>query len=75
MKGKGGKQFRALLTMKEHRRGMDTRLFSNSLPPTTSLLEEKLIFSVAVPALRFPSRRRILVSEADAIGWSVAGSD
>ena len=39
MKGKGGKQFRALLTMKEHRRGMDTRLFSNSLPPTTSLLE------------------------------------
>ena len=39
MKGKGGKQFRALLTMKEHRRRMDTRLFSNSLPPTTSLLD------------------------------------
>ena len=34
-----------------------------------------MIFSVAVPALRFPSRRRILVSEADAIGWSIAGSD
>ena len=44
MKGKGGKQFRALLTMKEHRRRMDTRLFSNSLPPTTSLLKLKVDF-------------------------------